>query len=163
MSVLNQASDGQFNVLIALVRASVRFGPRERAELLADQIAREHRLYALERARPGHVDTPDVCRRVRGSEQPRNEQDLCAKCKLAADRWTPVADRLWAERSEVKQAFRDGAIVFVCGDGLRMAPAVRQTLIDIYREETGDTEGAAEAWADAMERDHGRYVADVFA
>lgn len=35
MSVLNQASDGQFNVLIALVRASVRFGPRERAELLA--------------------------------------------------------------------------------------------------------------------------------
>ena len=37
------------------------------------------------------------------------------------------------------------------------------TLIDIYREETGDTEGAAEAWADAMERDHGRYVADVFA
>jgi len=74
-----------------------------------------------------------------------------------------VQDRLWAERSEVKQAFRDGAIVFVCGDGLRMAPAVRQTLIDIYREETGDTEGAAEAWADAMERDHGRYVADVFA
>lgn len=35
MSVLNQASDGQFNVLISLVRASVRFGPRERSDLLA--------------------------------------------------------------------------------------------------------------------------------
>ncbi|RYG87878.1 MAG: hypothetical protein EON59_06110 [Alphaproteobacteria bacterium] len=34
MSVLNQASDGQYNVLITLVRASVRFGPRERSELL---------------------------------------------------------------------------------------------------------------------------------
>lgn len=35
MTVLNQANDGQFNVLIALVRAAVRFGPRERTELLA--------------------------------------------------------------------------------------------------------------------------------
>lgn len=35
MSVLNQASDGQFNILIALVRASIRFGPRTRADLLA--------------------------------------------------------------------------------------------------------------------------------
>ena len=35
MSVLNQASDGQFNVLITLVRAAVRFGPRERSDLFA--------------------------------------------------------------------------------------------------------------------------------
>ncbi|MDB5470154.1 MAG: hypothetical protein JWR84_1714 [Caulobacter sp.] len=35
MSVLNQASDGQYNVLITLVRALIRFGPRERSELLA--------------------------------------------------------------------------------------------------------------------------------
>ena len=35
MSVLNQANDGQFNVLIALVRASTRFGPKERGDLLA--------------------------------------------------------------------------------------------------------------------------------
>ena len=33
MSVLNQASDGLFNVLIVLVRALVRFGPRSREEL----------------------------------------------------------------------------------------------------------------------------------
>ena len=35
MTVLNQASDGQVNTLILLVRASVRFGPRSRTELLA--------------------------------------------------------------------------------------------------------------------------------
>lgn len=34
MSVLNQASDGQFNVLISLVRALIRFGPRSRQDLL---------------------------------------------------------------------------------------------------------------------------------
>lgn len=35
MTVLNQDSDGQVNTLIALVRASVRFGPRTRGDLLA--------------------------------------------------------------------------------------------------------------------------------
>ena len=35
MSVLNQDSDGQFNVLIALVRASIRFGAKQRVDLLA--------------------------------------------------------------------------------------------------------------------------------
>ena len=35
MTVLNQASDGQVNTLILLVRTSVRFGPRSRGDLLA--------------------------------------------------------------------------------------------------------------------------------
>jgi hypothetical protein len=35
MTVLNQASDGQVNTLIMLVRTSVRFGPRSRTDLLA--------------------------------------------------------------------------------------------------------------------------------
>ena len=35
MSVLNQTTDGQFNVLIVLIRAAIRFGPRDRSELLA--------------------------------------------------------------------------------------------------------------------------------
>lgn len=75
---------------------------------------------------------------------------------------TFVQHRLWAERNDVKMAFRQGATVYVCGDGLHMAPAVRQTLIDIYREETNADEANAGEWADAMERDHGRYVADIF-
>lgn len=34
MSILNQASDGLFNVLIVLVRAIVRFGPKDREDLI---------------------------------------------------------------------------------------------------------------------------------
>ena len=34
MSVLNMPSDGLFNVLIVLVRAAVRLGPKRREDLL---------------------------------------------------------------------------------------------------------------------------------
>ena len=34
---------------------------------------------------------------------PENVDDLCAKCRRAAENWTPVADRLWAERQREKR------------------------------------------------------------
>ncbi|MEQ8346910.1 MAG: cytochrome P450 [Sneathiellaceae bacterium] len=74
-----------------------------------------------------------------------------------------VQHRVWAERARIAALFRDGAIVFVCGDGKHMAPAVRETLIRAYREATGAAEDAAAAWAEAMEHQHGRYVSDIFA
>ena len=43
-----------------------------------------------------------------------------------------------------------------------MAPAVRETFIRIYCEAMQVSEEAANAWADDIEREHGRYVADVF-
>ncbi len=74
-----------------------------------------------------------------------------------------VQDRLWQDRADVEQLFRAGATVFVCGDGRHMAPAVRATLTRMYREATGSDEAAAEAWVEHIERETGRYVADVFA
>lgn len=74
-----------------------------------------------------------------------------------------VQHRLWAERDAVIAAFVAGGSVFVCGDGRHMAPAVRDTLVRIYREQSGASEADANVWAEAIERDHGRYVADVFA
>ena len=44
-----------------------------------------------------------------------------------------------------------------------MAPAVRETLVKIFREATDAAEAEAQEWADRIEREHGRYVADVFA
>jgi cytochrome P450 / NADPH-cytochrome P450 reductase len=44
-----------------------------------------------------------------------------------------------------------------------MAPAVYETCTRIYREATGTTAQEAEAWLDAMQHDHARYVTDVFA
>jgi cytochrome P450/NADPH-cytochrome P450 reductase len=76
---------------------------------------------------------------------------------------TFVQHRVWAERRRIVDLFRQGAIVYVCGDGRHMAPAVREALVNIYREAANVDEQSAQAWADAMEREHGRYVSDVFA
>ncbi|MEQ3553935.1 cytochrome P450 [Pseudonocardia nematodicida] len=74
-----------------------------------------------------------------------------------------VQDRLWAERARVVELVRDGAVFYVCGDGRRMAPAVYDTCARIYRGATGATAEEAVSWLDAMQHDHARYVADVFA
>jgi cytochrome P450/NADPH-cytochrome P450 reductase len=74
-----------------------------------------------------------------------------------------VQDRLWADRARVVELVQQGATFFVCGDGERMAPAVHDTCLRIYREATGAGAEAAEAWLSAMQREHGRYVTDVFA
>jgi cytochrome P450/NADPH-cytochrome P450 reductase len=65
---------------------------------------------------------------------------------------TFVQDRLWAERDEVRALLDAGARVLVCGDGARMAPAVKATVAKLL--------GGDEAMA-TLER-AGRYVADVF-
>ena len=76
---------------------------------------------------------------------------------------TFVQHRLWQDRADVAELFRRGAHVYVCGDGKRMAPAVRDTFLRIYQEAVGVTREQAEAWADKIERETGRYVSDVFA
>lgn len=73
-----------------------------------------------------------------------------------------VQHRVWEDRARVAALFRQGAVVFVCGDGEHMAPAVRDTFVRIYRESMGVSEAQANAWADRVEREHGRYVADIF-
>jgi cytochrome P450/NADPH-cytochrome P450 reductase len=74
-----------------------------------------------------------------------------------------VQHRLWQERDQVARLFRGGAQVYVCGDGKHMAPAVRDTFIRIYRDAVGASDIDAQAWADKIEHEHGRHVADVFA
>lgn len=73
-----------------------------------------------------------------------------------------VQDRIWEDRKDVEDLFRQGAHVYVCGDGEKMAPAVRETCIKIYRSATGASSEEARAWAEQIEREAIRYVADVF-
>lgn len=73
-----------------------------------------------------------------------------------------VQHRMWQDRADVAALFRRGATVFVCGDGARMAPEVRATFVRIYGEAMGVSLEDAEGWADRMEHENGRYVADVF-
>ncbi|MCV7229806.1 bifunctional cytochrome P450/NADPH--P450 reductase [Mycolicibacterium komossense] len=76
-----------------------------------------------------------------------------------------VQDRIAADADEVWSLLGDPAKdthVYVCGDGAKMAPAVRQAFIDIYRARTGDDESAARDWLIGLvESDH--YVEDVWA
>ncbi|MCH9760035.1 MAG: cytochrome P450 [Actinomycetia bacterium] len=76
-----------------------------------------------------------------------------------------VQDRIAADAEEVWALLGDPAKdthVFVCGDGAKMAPAVRRAFLDIYRARTGADEARAREWlATLVESD--RYVEDVWA
>ncbi|OBC11363.1 cytochrome [Mycobacterium sp. 852013-50091_SCH5140682] len=76
-----------------------------------------------------------------------------------------VQDRIAADAEEVWAMLGDpgaDAHVYVCGDGARMAPAVRGAFRDIYRRFTGADDEAAAHWlADLVNTD--RYVEDVWA
>ncbi|MER6008936.1 cytochrome P450 [Nonomuraea angiospora] len=73
-----------------------------------------------------------------------------------------VQDALIAASDTVWQALQDGAYIYVCGDGRRMAPAVREALAAIHRNRTGADDEAARQWLTQLEAD-GRYQQDVFA
>ena len=76
-----------------------------------------------------------------------------------------VQDRIAADADDVWELLGDPAKnthVFVCGDGGRMAPAVRAAFRDIYRARTGSDDAAAKDWLEGLvASDH--YVEDVWA
>ncbi|MGW0813033.1 bifunctional cytochrome P450/NADPH--P450 reductase [Streptomyces viridiviolaceus] len=73
-----------------------------------------------------------------------------------------VQDRIARESDEVWAALEAGGRVYICGDGRRMAPAVREAFMAVHREHTGAGDEDATAWlADLIES--GRYVEDVWA
>lgn len=76
-----------------------------------------------------------------------------------------VQDRIAADADEVWELLGDPAKdthVYICGDGARMAPAVRQSFIDIYCARTGADESAARDWLIGLVESD-RYVEDVWA
>ena len=73
-----------------------------------------------------------------------------------------VQDRLWKDRADVARLVRERAVVYVCGDGRHMAPAVRNTLARIYEQETGTPHAEALRIVETIERERGRFVEDVF-
>ncbi|MFF3333922.1 cytochrome P450 [Streptomyces sp. NPDC002888] len=76
---------------------------------------------------------------------------------------TFVQHRIAAEADEVWDLLNSGARVYVCGDGSRMAPGVRDAFRMLYRDRTPDSgEADAEQWLDGLIA-AGRYVEDVYA
>ncbi len=76
-----------------------------------------------------------------------------------------VQDRIAADADDVWSLLGDpakDAHVYVCGDGARMAPAVRGCFLEIYRARTGADDDQARDWLNGLvESDH--YVEDVWA
>ncbi|GHH00806.1 bifunctional cytochrome P450/NADPH--P450 reductase [Streptomyces lanatus] len=76
---------------------------------------------------------------------------------------TFVQHRIAAEADDVWKLLGEGARVYVCGDGARMAPGVREAFRTLYRDRTpGADDAAAERWLDGLVAE-GRYVEDVYA
>lgn len=76
-----------------------------------------------------------------------------------------VQDRIAASADEIWELIGDpdnDTHIYVCGDGAKMAPAVRQVFIDIYRSRTGASEQQSRDWL-INEVTSDRYVEDVWA
>ncbi|OKH77799.1 cytochrome P450 [Mycobacterium sp. ST-F2] len=83
----------------------------------------------------------------------------------AGDEVKYVQDRIAADADEVWDMLGNpdnDTHVYVCGDGARMAPAVRAAFQDIYRGKTGATDDEARAWLAGLVASD-RYVEDVWA
>ncbi|AZQ38567.1 cytochrome P450 [Streptomyces cyaneochromogenes] len=73
-----------------------------------------------------------------------------------------VQNRIARESDEVWAALQAGGRVYICGDGRRMAPAVREAFMSIHRKYTGASDEEAAAWLAALTKS-GHYVEDVWA
>jgi cytochrome P450/NADPH-cytochrome P450 reductase len=72
-----------------------------------------------------------------------------------------VQDRIWEQRAAVWDLLDRKAVIFVCGDGLHMAPDVRATFLRIHAEKTRSSPEASEEWLRGLEEAQ-RYLVDVF-
>jgi cytochrome P450/NADPH-cytochrome P450 reductase len=72
-----------------------------------------------------------------------------------------VQHRLQAEAEKVWEMLEAGAMIYLCGDGKAMAPAVRATLVKLYQERKGVSEQEARQWIRTLEKER-RYLADVW-
>lgn len=75
---------------------------------------------------------------------------------------TYVQDLIRKESKKVWELIEGGAKIFVCGDGSRMEPDVKRTLVRIHSEETDSDVETSEAWLDQLGKSD-RYVLDVWA
>ena len=75
---------------------------------------------------------------------------------------TYVQHLVAAQKDKVWSLIEQGAIIYVCGDGGKMEPDVKATLVAIYREHSGADVQAGQRWIDDLGA-RNRYVLDVWA
>ena len=85
----------------------------------------------------------------------------CAFSRVEGQPKMYVQNALKANNEEVLRLVGEGAVIYLCGDASRMAPAVEKAFIELYRDETGAGEQEGEAWMQDL-KDSKRYVVDVW-
>jgi cytochrome P450/NADPH-cytochrome P450 reductase len=75
---------------------------------------------------------------------------------------TYVQHLLSRQKERVWELIEKGAVIFVCGDGSKMEPDVKATLVSLYCERSGADEEAGRRWIDDLGTKN-RYVLDVWA
>jgi cytochrome P450/NADPH-cytochrome P450 reductase len=75
---------------------------------------------------------------------------------------TYVQNLISTEKDRVWALIEQGAIIYVCGDGSKMEPDVKATLVAIYREKTSADAQGGQRWIDDLGAKN-RYVLDVWA
>ncbi|WP_407147543.1 bifunctional cytochrome P450/NADPH--P450 reductase [Bradyrhizobium sp. ORS 86] len=75
---------------------------------------------------------------------------------------TYVQHLIAAQKDRVWDLIQQGAIIYVCGDGGKMEPDVKATLMSIYRERASADADMASRWIEEMGANN-RYVLDVWA
>jgi cytochrome P450/NADPH-cytochrome P450 reductase len=73
-----------------------------------------------------------------------------------------VQDSIKKNWSAIWPLLQSNAVIYICGDGAMMEPDVRNTLIQLYMEETNVPQQQGQAWLEQLGRE-GRYVLDVWA
>lgn len=129
MSLLNQANDGLFNVLIVLIRVLVRFGPKGRDELIiscggdAEPIDQKHLVQTLNRwvelgllnDEQGHITVAEPYRALLGNNTETAETCLPAVCRTVV--LLPANNLRFWESEESKSAdFSRGAAWMLAQD-----------------------------------------------
>lgn len=74
---------------------------------------------------------------------------------------TYVQDLIKQNTTELIDILNRGGMLYVCGDGSKMAPDVEHALQDAYQLENGKTEEESKAWLDELQKE-GRYAKDVW-
>ena len=109
-----------------------------------------------------HPDHDWFCRDEMEGWRDRGVAELfLAYSAVPSHPWQFVQDALWAEQERVWAALEAGAQVFLCGDGRFMAPAVRDTLIRIWMQQTGGEHAQGSGWLESL-IETGRFHQDVF-
>jgi cytochrome P450/NADPH-cytochrome P450 reductase len=75
---------------------------------------------------------------------------------------TYVQQSILERQEQVWQMIQNGAIIYICGEGSHMAPAVQQAFKDIYQAQTMQGQAAADQWMSNMQAQN-HYLVDVWA